>query len=105
MSKTINDKLCALAMHRAEVMGYKGKRRDDFVLDYISGAVSAMYLTGATLDAGHLGIVAQMIIAPRGHREVASMAKDNEEPLDVMYNRFNVEYVAARAAEGDKAEV
>lgn len=95
MSKEINDKIALAFKARAEMLGYKGKKRDDAALDYITGAMVGLYLAGKPVEADHLGVVAAMVIAPRGFREVERMAEDANETMDMMFQRFTLEHAAA----------
>jgi len=99
MSKELNDKLAVLALDRAAHMGYKGKRRDDFVLDYMCGAASALYLAGSPLDGGHLSNVTSLLLAAFPYERTKRMAEDCDMTPKQLYEAMTEAWQKAKAAE------
>lgn len=67
--------VCAKAVERADALRYRGKRRDDFGMDYLIAAHATLEMTGQTEAAEHFGRVIAMIIATRGFAEVEHLAR------------------------------
>jgi hypothetical protein len=62
---------------RADGLGYRGKKRDDFVLDYFVGAMAGIEATqGNTEDLHLLERVSALILSIRGFAEVKRIAED-----------------------------
>lgn len=66
----INAQLARDFKDRAEVLGYKGKRRDAAMLDFWIGAWSALVAVGLAEEAKRVGMTAAFILAPRGYGEL-----------------------------------
>jgi hypothetical protein len=76
--KEIIRALCLACVERAEALGYKGKRRDDFSLDYFASAAKTAELTGATILSAHIARIGVMLIATRGYVEVVRISQEDE---------------------------
>ena len=57
-------------VERAGALAYKGKRRDDFAIDYLCGACTALQVGGHEAAYHHLATILTMAIGFRGYREV-----------------------------------
>lgn len=53
---------------RAQTFNMKGKKRDDFCIDYFCGAIAAAEASGNEELAKHLNTVGVLIIATRGYQ-------------------------------------
>ena len=68
--------LCQQFVERSKTLEYKGKRRDDAVMDFFVGALSAM--SPDHPDYEHVAAVTAMIFSVRGYSEVERIAKREE---------------------------
>jgi len=61
-------------VERMEALKYKGKRRDDAVLDFFCGAAQGLSWAGNAEAAAHVGQRNYMVLAYRGYSEVLRLA-------------------------------
>ena len=57
-------------VERAGALGYRGKRRDQFAIDYLCGACTALKAAGHEAVYKHFVAILTMAIGFRGYREV-----------------------------------
>ena len=79
---TTNDKLralCRRCVERSEALGYRGKRRDDFTMDYFAAAAVTAELTGDKEFFNHINLVGVMLISVRGFAEVKKIAEEKTD--------------------------
>ncbi len=72
---------------RAVALGLKGKRRDEALLDYWSGATTTCLLLGRTDEAQYLNTVGSMILQVRGYSEIESLCALPDETKAMMAGR------------------
>lgn len=64
---------------RSETLGYKGKKRDDALMDYWCGAVVlAIEQDPKGSLANYLGMIGAMLFATRGYAELLRYIEKNE---------------------------
>ena len=66
--------LSRLCVQRMEALKYKGKRRDDAVLDFFCGAAQGLAWAGNAEAAAHVGQYLYMVLRIQGYSEVLSLA-------------------------------
>lgn len=67
--------LCKDFVERAENLGYKGKKRDDAVMDYFAGAAMMAKHLGHQEVHRQIGTSLAMIFSVRGYDEVKEIAE------------------------------
>lgn len=69
-------RLCAQqCVERMECLGYKGKKREDAVLDYWCGFAMGAKAAGDQEMCSNLAAIGALIIAVRGYAEVKRLAE------------------------------
>ncbi len=66
--------IASACVERAEALGYRGKRRDAFALDYFVGAHAGCTAAGNPDLASHIGAITAYVIAVRGFAYVEELA-------------------------------
>lgn len=74
MSAKINSQIAKSAVARYG-KNPRGKKRDNESFEFMVGAWAALEAAGLEKEAGHLGVVLSMLIAPRGFAEIERIAK------------------------------
>jgi hypothetical protein len=71
---------------RAKALGYKGRRRDDFALDYWAGATFALVSTEGlnSQRAHHLATIGHLVLSPRGYSEIERLAAKGDEQRGIV---------------------
>lgn len=73
MSQEISAKIAESFMRRSEALGLKGRKRDEFALEYFIGAAYAYLAAGMTEECNNLSAIAGLMIAPRGYHAVQEL--------------------------------
>lgn len=69
-------RLCATYVERANYHGLKGKRRDDDLIAFMSGAACALADAGLQENAEWIGRVNLMLFSTRGYAECKRIADE-----------------------------
>lgn len=70
---TTLQKLCNTFITRSRNLGYRGKKRDNALMDFMGGAAAALYEVNHP-DADHVNTVTGMLFSVRGFAEAEKIA-------------------------------
>ena len=79
MASLLLQNLAQQFVERCERFSLKGKKADEFAVEFFAGAYASLHNVGHP-EATHIGNVTMMLICTRGYNEVKTLAKGPVPP-------------------------